>query len=138
MPGQRQRYLRVVDLRRVDRDVLTESTLSFLLLGDARRENPSEVPVAVLVLPEVDDRAVCLEVAEQNPAIEQVAWIVLDADRARREEHRVLVVADLDRVDRHAVEESAAHVADVDLALHATLEHGADHAAHALLAEAGV
>ena len=90
------------------------------------------------MLAQVDDGMVSFEMAEQDPAVEQVARIVFDANWARRKEHRILVVADLDGVDRHAVEESATHVADVDFALDPSLEHRAHHATHPLLAEAGV
>ena len=138
MPRQRQREGCVVNLRRVHDDVLSESTLVSLLLLDAGRKDSSPVPVAVLVLPQVDDRTGGFEMTEQDSAVEQIARVVLDANRPRRDEHRVFVVADLHGVDRHTVEESATHVAEVHFALHLSLEHGADHVAHALLAEAGV
>src|SRR5947207_15708657 len=112
MPRQRQKKTRIVNHRRVDDDVLSKPALVSLLLLNARRKDSSPVPVPVFVLPEMHVRMLCLQKAEQDPAVEQIAWIVSNRDGTRREEHGILVVANLNRVDGDAVEESTAHAAD--------------------------
>ena len=82
MPRQRQRELRVVDLRGVHNDVLSEAALVSLLLLDAGGKDSPEVPLAVRVLPQVNYGTLRLEMAEQNSAVEEIARIVLDANRA--------------------------------------------------------
>src|ERR1700674_1541702 len=138
MPRQRQRDASVADHRRIDDDVLSESALVSLLLLYARRKDSAPVPVAILVLSQVHDWMFRLEVAEKNSAVKEIPRIVLDGNWPRREEDGILVIFYLDGVDRHAGEESAAHVADVDFALDVPLEHRQHHLAHARLAEAAV
>ncbi len=138
MPRQRQRDRGIADHRRIDDDVLSESALVSFLLLDARREDSPPVPVTVLVLAQMNHRTVGLEMAEKNPAVEEIPRIVRDGDRPGCEENGILVVSHLDGVDRHTGKESAAHLADIDFPLHAPLEHRRHHAAHALLTEAGV
>src|SRR6202521_214093 len=113
MPGQRQRDESVVNLRGVYDYVLSESALISLLLLDAGREDSPPVPVAVLVLPQVDDGMLGFEVTEQNAAVEQVARVVFDPNPPQGEEQGIFGIADLDGVDRPAIEEAARHVADV-------------------------
>src|ERR1700738_5205195 len=86
----------------------------------------------------MDHRVLSLEIAEQNSAIEKISRIVGHSNRSRCKEYRIFVVADLERVDRDAVEKAAAHLADVNFPLDLSREHRHHHSAHALLAEAGV
>src|ERR1700686_2039706 len=138
MPRQRQREAGVADHRRIDDDVLSESALVSLLLLYARGEDSAPVPVAILVLPYVHDWMLRLEMAEKNSAVKKIPRVVLDRNWPRGEEDGVLVIFYLNRVDRHAGEESATHVADVHFPLDVTFEHRQKHLAHARLAEAGV
>src|SRR6266513_1428311 len=80
----------------------------------------------------------CLQKAEQDPAVEQIARIVSNRDGTRRQEYGILDVANLNRVDSDAVEESTAHAADVDFAFNLPLEHRRHHSPDTLLAEVGV
>ena len=77
-----------------------------------------------------------LDPTEENAAIEQIAWIVCDRDWSRCEKHRILVVANFDRVDCDSADEAAAQVAEIDFSFDLTFEQGRDHAPHALLAHA--
>src|SRR5205809_546875 len=117
-------------------DVLSEPALIPLLLLHARRENAAEIPLAVLVLTQVDVGTLRLDPTEENAEIEQIAWIVCDRDWSRCEKHRILVVANFDRVDCYSADEAAAQMAEIDFSLDLTFEQGRDHAPHALLAHA--
>src|SRR5688500_6607209 len=122
----------------IDHYVLSKSAFAPWIVRTAGRKDPPEIPVAVLVLAQVNDRIPCFEVREQNPAVEDVARIVLESDRSRSDEERIFVVAYLQRVDHDTVEESAVDAADVHFPFHAPGQHGRDHLANALLTEAGV
>ena len=61
MPRQRQQKSGTTDDRRIDDDVLSEPALVALLLLDTGWKNPSEIPVAVLVLPEMHERMLGFE-----------------------------------------------------------------------------
>ena len=84
------------------------------------------------------ERMLGFEMTKENPTVEEIPRIIRDGDRPRSEKHRILVVANLDRIDSHPADEPAAHVSDVDFALHLPLEHRRHHAAHSLLADTGV
>src|SRR4051812_19073719 len=87
MPWKGEKYPRVVNSRGIDDDVFTEAALVPLLLLHARREDSSPVPVAVLVLPQMDERTLNVQAAQQDPSVEQISRIISHANRTGREEH---------------------------------------------------
>jgi hypothetical protein len=101
----------------VEYDEVAEAALRSLLLP-ARHDAKEAlvVPRPVLVLPQHDVRMLDGDAAKEQPAVHEVARIVLKRDPACRDEQRVLVVAQLERVDRDAGEEIPPHAADVHLA----------------------
>src|SRR2546423_1223265 len=137
-PRQRQQKCGIMDDGRIDDDVLTEAALIALLLLDARRKYAPEIPVAICVLSEVHERMLSLEVAQQNPTIEQVARVVGDRDRPGSKEDGILIVPDFHRVYRDSADEPAAHVPDVDFAFYSPFQHRRHHAAQSLLPDAGM
>ena len=119
VPGNRDAKLGMAHVRRVDDDEVAESAARHpSRRWLARREHPFEVPAPILVLPQHDDRSLDVEPAEVQTSIDDVSDIVFELDAARRDEQRILVVAQLQRVDRHAGEEVSAHRPDVQRSLH--------------------
>ena len=84
-----------------------------------------------LVLPQHDVHASHVHALQVDAPVDEVARIVLHAHLAHRREQRVLVVAQLHRVDRDAGEEAAADPAEVHLPLHRPRELRLDRAAAA-------
>ena len=89
------------------------------------------------MLPQHDHRAREVEPAKVQAPVDEVARVVLDPDRARRHEERVLVVAQLEGIDGHAGEPVAGDAADVEPPVHAARDACLDPVAQRLLPAIG-
>jgi hypothetical protein len=112
-PGQRQHHATVRDHRRIDDDEVAESASLAYRCRLSPGKDASEVPRPVVVLPDVDDRIGQDEMTDHRAAIEQVAQVVADRGAATGDEQLAAVVANLQRIDRHSIEESAPDAANV-------------------------
>ena len=70
VPRQRQQEPCVANDRRIDDDVLAETARVALLLLDARRKDSPEIPVPILVLPDVHEGVFDFEVTEEDASVE--------------------------------------------------------------------
>src|SRR5439155_14116438 len=107
MPRQRENDLSVVNIGGVHDDEIAKAS-SILRPARPFGKNQSPVPITVLMLAQVHEWMLNREVTEQNATTEYVASVILHVDRPAHYENRIFVVADVDRVDRHAIEKSAA------------------------------
>jgi len=113
-PEVRERERHVVEHRAVHHDVVAVRSAA----GQARRllsvgKDVAEAPLMIGAPAQIHVRAVDLEVRKQQPLIEHVAWIVANDDRPRRHDERILLVADRDRVDLDAGEQTSGDATDV-------------------------
>src|SRR5689334_14332101 len=120
-PGHLQDKGAVVQASRVDHEEITEAaagrlrSIALLVIG---AEHFLDVPASARMLPDVHDWMLDLDVAEQQPLVDQIARIVARRDAPAADEERIVVgIADRDRVDDDPGEEAAAYLAEIDLTL---------------------
>ena len=105
-----------------------------LRLAPADLEQAAVVPLPVLVLAKHDCRMLELHAAEVEAPVHEVTGIVAERHLARGHEQRILVVAQLERIDGHAGEEAPADPPDVHLAVDRRLHARLHRVAHRRLA----
>jgi hypothetical protein len=137
-PLEQHCNIRIVNVGRVDHDVIAERAIGTFRLCRSRWEDTLIVPFPVRVLLKPHDRPRHVEMTQENAAVEQVAHVVAHAHRAARDEQRVLFITNLDRVDRHAAEEAAADSSDVERPANFSLDPRLNVLPHLVLAVASL
>src|SRR5205814_3553561 len=114
MPRQCENDLNVMNVGRIHDDEIAKAS-SILRSARTLRKNQSPVPVTILMLAQVHEWMLDVDMTEQNATIEYVASVIPYVNRPARDENRIFVIADVHRVDRHAIEKSAGDFPDVNL-----------------------
>ena len=134
-PFQPDGDIPAVYVGRVDDDEVPESPLRSRRSFRSGGEDPLVVPLSVEMLVEPHDRPRDIHVAEEYPAIEDVPHIVSDAHRAGSQEQRVPFIPNLERIDRHAGEQSPRYTTDVESAANLSIDPRLNVLAHLILPE---
>ena len=129
MPGNGEaKAATIPDMHRIEDHKIAEPALRTTRRPLARidPEEATVVPLPVLVLAQHHSGMLEVHAAEVESPVNQVARIVVQRHPPRRNHQRVLVVAQLQRIDRYPREEAAADASHVHLAvdrrLHARLD----------------
>src|SRR6266542_63588 len=134
MPAQAENHSSIPNVGGVDDDVVAERTPRVRLLPSSRKD-PVEIQFAGWQLEDVDHRSRDIEMTEKDALVEDVSRVVPHADSSGGEEQRVVVVADLNGVYRHAVEKTAADLSDVELSVNLAGDPRLDVPPHLALTE---
>ena len=130
----------IPDVHRIQHDEIAKPTFgAFLLrLGGAHSEQAPVIPLPVFVLAQHDRRMFDVHTAEVQPPVHEIARVVPEGHLARGDEQRVLIVSQLERVDRDAREKAPADPADVHRAVNRRLHTGFDRVPHRRLSVLGL
>ena len=128
------------DVHRVQNHEVTKPSLGPLGRWPVRAnpEQPAIIPLPVFMLSQHNGGMLELHTAKVETAIHEIARVVAERHFARGDEQRILVVAELQRIDRHAGEKASTDPADVYLAVDRRLHPGLDRSPHRRLPVVGL